>query len=125
MEGRRRGPWLFLSLAPVCSAQAFIPAHTHRHTEGPTSKRRHARVHNQQHTHASHTHRQQGDIVHKLSCTCTHTHTLQNTATLAVMEPEENGKISYYFLCSNLERMCFFFFLFFFAAINILIFFPL
>lgn len=47
-----------------------------------------------------------GDILHKDHA---HTHTLLNTSMLAVMEPEENGKVSISFLFSDLERMSFFF----------------
>ena len=115
--------------------RSFLHTHTHTHiytctrlthTLGPTSKSRHARVHPPQHTHASHAHKQKRGQFHKHSCTHTHTHTLPHAAqhwhTVAVMKPEENGTISYYFQCSNLEGMCLFFFCFFFLpTMNILI----
>ena len=108
-EGRRGGGlWLFLSLAPVCSAQAFIPAHTHTHmhththththtyihtharaharlihTLGPTSKCRHALVHPPQHTHASHARKQKRGQFREHSCTHTCTHTYTRCPTLA------------------------------------------
>lgn len=105
--------WLFLSLAPVCTAQAFIPAHTHMHTDAHTGayKDIHTHLHAYAHTHLMHRDKRGKTswaqaLMHMDN---THTHTLANTGTLAVMKPEENGTMSYYFQCSNLERMCFFF----------------
>lgn len=103
--------------------RSFLHTHTHRHTEGPTSKRRHARVHNQQHTHASHTHRQQGDIVHKLSCWCTHTHTSKHCHASCNGAWRKWQDILLFPVFKFGENVLFFFFAFF-AAINILIFFP-
>lgn len=89
-----RGLWLFLSLAPVCSAQAFIPAHAQTHTGAYEQTQTCTCPYSTTHTlYNSHTQRRR-DILHKH-----HAHTLLNTAILAVMEPEENGKISYSFQC--------------------------
>lgn len=124
MEGRRRGPWLFLSLAPVCSAQAFIPAHTHTDTQRGLRANAGMHVSTISNTHMRLIHTDNRGTLCTSSHAHAHTHTLQNTATLAVMEPEENGKISYYFLCSNLERMCFFFSLLFLPQSTYWFFFP-
>lgn len=77
-------------------------------------------VHSCTHT-QSHTHRGLQANMHVSTLTYTHSCilytqtnggdfmcTYKNTGTLAVMKPEENGTISYYFQCSNLERMWFF-----------------
>lgn len=119
-EGRRGGGCgCFCLWHPSAQLKrSFLHTHTHArthawliHTLGPTSKCRHARVHPPQHTHASHAHELKRGQFREHSCTYTHTrtHAAQHWHTVAVMKPEENGTISYYFQCSNLEGMCFFF----------------
>lgn len=74
--GEGGGLWLFLSLALVCSAQPFIPAHI----QGPTSKFRHIYVHLDTCTSYAQLH------VHWLLVTWTFTH----FQTLAVIKAVEN-----------------------------------
>lgn len=60
----------------------------------------HMSRHTNTHAHSTnHAHTKKRGHSAQTSCT----YTLLNTSMLAVMEPEENGKISYSFLCSNLE----------------------
>lgn len=73
--------------------QRGLRANADMHMSILTNTHRHSTNHETQ---------RKGDILDKH---CAHTHTLH---MLAVMKPEENGKISYSFLCSHLERVSFF-----------------
>lgn len=91
--GRGGGRGCFCLWHPSAQlSRSFL--HTHRLWEGPTSKRKHARVR------SSYDNKGQfaGTVVR------TNRHTLQNAAKQAVTEPKDNENVSRYLLC--IWKMC-------------------